>query len=134
MEIQEIKRLTLFISFVKIFCCHKTLRNFDKETGSGCGAVVIVCSAPVAAAQVSFPRLCATCGLSLSRVLVFALRVCSPGSLVFLSTKTNTLISNSFWKHWTTRATSWNINWYKNYLTFPIVNLHFHCFKTIFPS
>ena len=55
MEIQEIKRLTLFISFVKIFCCHKILRNFDKETGSGCGAVVIVCSAPIAAAQVSFP-------------------------------------------------------------------------------
>lgn len=55
MEIQEIKRLTLFISFVKVFCCHKILRNFDKETGSGCGAVVIVCSAPVAAAQVSFP-------------------------------------------------------------------------------
>lgn len=45
----------MFISFVKIFCCHKILRNFDKETGSGCGAVVIVCSAPVAAAQVSFP-------------------------------------------------------------------------------
>ena len=55
MEIQEIKRLTLFISFVKVFCCHKILHNFDKETGSGCGAVVIVCSAPIAAAQVSFP-------------------------------------------------------------------------------
>lgn len=122
----------MFISFVKIFCCHKILCNFDRKWVWCCSDSVL-CSRCCSSGFI--PRLCATCGLSLSRVLVFAPRVCSPGSLVFLSTKTNTLISNSFWKHWITRATSWNINWYKNYyLTFPIVYLHFHCFKTIFPS